>query len=57
MWGPDARDPVDVCRPLEIEVLRPEAALVADWTPPRTARYAGLHGLDFPERRASADGG
>jgi uncharacterized protein len=50
MWGPDARDPIEVCRPLEVEVHRPDPALVNDWTPPPTARYAGMHGLDFPER-------
>lgn len=51
MWGPDARDPIEVCRPLDVEILRPDPALVNDWTPPPTARYTGLHGLDFPERR------
>ncbi len=51
MWGTDARDPIEVCRPLDVEILRPDPALVDGWTPPPTAQYAGLHGLDFPERR------
>ena len=55
MWGPDARDPIEVCRPLEIEVLRPEPALTADWTPPSPPPYAGLHGLGLPERVQATD--
>ena len=48
LWGPDARDPIDVCRPLGIEVWRPSASLLADWAPPKRAAYAGMHGLEFP---------
>ncbi|MBE3001267.1 DUF1989 domain-containing protein [Nocardiopsis sp. HNM0947] len=48
LWGPDARDPIDVCRPLGVEVLRPDPALTAGWRPPETARYAGMHGLTGP---------
>jgi uncharacterized protein YcgI (DUF1989 family) len=49
LWGPDARDPLEVCRPLGIEVRRPEAGLLAGWTPPERAAYANLHGMHRPE--------
>jgi uncharacterized protein YcgI (DUF1989 family) len=45
MWGPDARDPIDVCRPLGIEVWRPSNALLDGWSSPARAAYAGMHGL------------
>lgn len=49
LWGPDARDPIDVCRPLGIEVYRPDAALLAGWHQPSQPPYAGLHGLGLPQ--------
>ncbi len=49
LWGPDARDPLDVCHPLGIEVHRPDPALLAGWTPPRRAAYRNLHGIRRPE--------
>ncbi|ASR34582.1 hypothetical protein BAY61_05820 [Prauserella marina] len=45
LWGPDARDPIEVCRPLAVEVFQPDADLTADWKPPAVAAYGGLHGL------------
>lgn len=45
MWGPGAHDPVEVCRPLGIEVWRPTPALLEGWASPARARYAGQHGL------------
>ena len=48
LWGPDARDPLEVCRPLAVEVYRPASELVEDWTPPAPAAYAGLHGVTLP---------
>lgn len=48
LWGPDARDPIDVCRPLAVQVLRPAAALTAAWTPPPRSDYRGLHGIGLP---------
>ncbi len=48
LWGPEARDPIEVCRPLAIEVHRPRAELTARWTPPAPAAYQGLHGLTVP---------
>jgi uncharacterized protein YcgI (DUF1989 family) len=47
-WGPDARDPLEVCRPLAVEVHRPAEKLTEGWTPPPLAAYQGLHGLGLP---------
>jgi len=48
MWGPDARDPLEVCRPLGIEVYRPAVESLAGWTSPQPAPYRGLHGMTLP---------
>jgi len=48
LWGPDAVDPLGVCRPLGVEVHRVDEALLAGWTAPQPAPYAGLHGLAMP---------
>ncbi|MUL40535.1 urea carboxylase-associated family protein [Streptomonospora sp. PA3] len=48
LWGPDAQDPLSVCRPLAVEVLRPPAELLEGWSPPQRAAYAGLHGIRRP---------
>ncbi len=48
LWGPDAADPVSVCRPLGIEVYQPDAQLLSGWTAPDMARYAGNHGMSMP---------
>jgi uncharacterized protein YcgI (DUF1989 family) len=45
LWGPDARDPLEVCRPLGIEVYALGANLLTDWKPPAVAAYKGAHGL------------
>ena len=45
MWGPGAHDPVEVCRPLGIEVWKPTPSLLANWKSPERAAYAGMHGL------------
>ena len=47
LWGPDARDPIEVCRPLAVRVYRPDPKLLAGWSPPRPAAYRGRHGLRF----------
>lgn len=47
-WGPDSGDPVDVCRPLGVEVFRPAAELVESWTTSPSASYGGLHGMTMP---------
>jgi uncharacterized protein len=49
LWGPNARDPLAVCRPLAVEVYRPAPELLDGWSPPARADYAGLHGLRRPE--------
>ena len=45
LWGPDARDPIDVCRPLGIEVHALDPALLEDWKPPEPPSYKGAHGM------------
>ena len=49
LWGPDAGDPLEVCRPLGVEVYRPDAALLADWESASTAAYANQHGMRMPQ--------
>ena len=48
LWGPDAGDPLPTCRPLGVEVYRPAPELLAGWTPPAPADYAGNHGMRMP---------
>jgi uncharacterized protein YcgI (DUF1989 family) len=47
-WGPDARDTIDVCRPLAVEVYTPAAELVSQWSSPPPAAYDGRHGFAEP---------
>jgi hypothetical protein len=49
MWGPDARDPIEVCRPLGIEVYSLPQDLLAGWKPPESPAYRGGHGLRLPQ--------
>jgi uncharacterized protein YcgI (DUF1989 family) len=49
LWGPDAGDPLEVCRPLGVEVYRPDDELLADWESPSTAAYANQHGMRMPQ--------
>lgn len=49
LWGPDARDPIEVCRPLGVEVYRPDPGLLAGWRPPARAAYQNLHGVRLPQ--------
>jgi uncharacterized protein len=51
LWGPDARDPVSVCRPLGVEVYQPAAALLDGWRSPPPSDYRGAHGLTMPASR------
>ncbi|WP_329066480.1 urea carboxylase-associated family protein [Amycolatopsis sp. NBC_01480] len=53
LWGPDARDPIDVCHPIGIEVYRPATDLLDGWNPPGRAEYRGLHGIRVPEGQSS----
>jgi uncharacterized protein YcgI (DUF1989 family) len=57
LWGPAARDPIDVCRPLGIEVYRPAAHLLSGWTPPKPAGYRNMHGMRLPDWRMDHGGG
>ena len=45
LWGPDARDPIDVCRPLGVEVYAVDDRLLHGWKPPEVASYGGAHGM------------
>ena len=47
LWGPEARDPLEVCRPLGIEVYEVDQALLKGWKPPSVAAYGGGHGLSL----------
>jgi hypothetical protein len=45
LWGPEARDPLTVCRPLGVEVHALAPELLQDWASPKIAAYGGGHGL------------
>jgi uncharacterized protein len=45
LWGPEARDPIDTCRPLGVEVYAVEQRLLEGWTSPPIASYRGAHGM------------
>ena len=45
MWGPDARDPIEVCRPLGVQVYELDQALLTSWQPPGISDYRGAHGM------------
>ncbi len=49
LWGPDARDPIDVCRPLGVEVYDLPPERLHGWQPPAPAAYGGCHGLTLPQ--------
>lgn len=49
LWGPDAADPISVCRPLGVEVYQPNAELLEGWQSPQPPAYRGNHGLAFRE--------
>jgi uncharacterized protein YcgI (DUF1989 family) len=48
LWGPDAGDPLPTCRPLGVEVYDVAPELLEGWSSPRTADYAGNHGMGSP---------
>ncbi|CAM3867011.1 urea carboxylase-associated family protein [Bordetella tumulicola] len=45
LWGPDARDPIDVCRPLGVEVYELDASVLGGWESPQVSGYKGHHGM------------
>ena len=49
LWGPDAGDPLETCKPLQIEVYDVDADLLAGWSPPSSPDYRGLHGMTRPD--------
>ncbi|MCL7940623.1 DUF1989 domain-containing protein [Halomonas sp. ATCH28] len=48
LWGPDARDPLETCHPIGVEVYRLAPSLLAGWESPAYAPYRGGHGLRGP---------
>ena len=47
MWGDEAEDTLKVCRPLGVEIYKPQAELVANWTSPASPDYRGNHGMQL----------
>jgi uncharacterized protein YcgI (DUF1989 family) len=45
LWGPDAGDPLSVCRPLGVEVWRPAPSLLEGFRSPEPSPYRGNHGM------------
>lgn len=45
LWGPEARDPLETCNPLGVEIYAVEPALLKDWSSPQPAPYKGNHGM------------
>jgi hypothetical protein len=45
IWGPNAADPLDVCRPIGIDVYDLDADLLTGWQAPAVADYRGTHGM------------
>lgn len=45
IWGPNAVDPIRICRPLGVEVYDLDAELLDGWREPELANYSGLHGF------------
>ena len=45
LWGPDARDPIDVCRPWGVEVYAVDERLLTGWRSPEVVAYGGAHGM------------
>ena len=51
IWGPNAADPLDVCRPIGIDVYDLDADLLKGWRAPAVADYRGTHGMRLSERQ------
>ncbi len=49
LWGPDAKDPLEVCRPLGIEIYKPDNSLLHGWRSPEVAAYKGAHGMELKQ--------
>jgi uncharacterized protein YcgI (DUF1989 family) len=48
LWGPDAKDPLSTCHPLEVEIYKLEPSSLEGWEEPKSSGYAGGHGLSSP---------
>jgi uncharacterized protein YcgI (DUF1989 family) len=48
LWGPEAKDPLSTCHPLEVEIYKLEASALEGWEEPKSSGYAGGHGLSAP---------
>ena len=48
LWGPGARDPLEVCRPLGVEVYRVAPQMLHGWASPEPAAYRNTHGMRMP---------
>jgi len=45
IWGPNAADPISICRPIGVEVYSVDPELLKGWSSPQAADYRGLHGM------------
>jgi uncharacterized protein YcgI (DUF1989 family) len=45
IWGPQAADPLAVCRPIVVEVSNVDVDLLRGWSPPSVSDYGGMHGM------------
>ena len=45
-WGPNAADPITICRPIGVEVYSLKQELLAGWKTPAVSDYGGTHGLN-----------
>ncbi|GAB2551039.1 urea carboxylase-associated family protein [Leucobacter ruminantium] len=45
MWGDGAHDPIEVCRPIGVEIYRIDDTLLEGWQQPALPEYAGGHAL------------
>jgi hypothetical protein len=44
-WGPNAADPITICRPIGVEVYSVDQELLAGWSSPTVSDYGGMPGL------------
>lgn len=47
LWGPDAKDPLSTCHPLEVEIYKLEESALADWEQLISPGYRGNHGMSI----------
>jgi hypothetical protein len=49
LWGENARDPLETCNPLDVDVYALDEQCLRGWQPPEPAPYRGAHGRRAPE--------